>query len=161
MVYFVLRQMYCVGNYDTASYYFHTILAYMLVSCSNIIAITNLIRHIIQWYPTTHLLNIIEALLLEILAEWWNNCQRYRCTLPRCTCIAGRCTPLERHHKSGPIDIIHLLYSGTSKAYSAHWLDCNSNMPVHVPTQYFYRNMECTIRTASKIRSWQYRQCMA
>ena len=65
----VLRKMYCVGKYDTASYYFHTILAYMLVSCSNIIAITNLIRLKIQWYSTTNLLNIIEALLLEIVAE--------------------------------------------------------------------------------------------
>ena len=41
----------------------------MLVSCSNIIAMTNLIRLKIQWYSTSNLLNIMEALLLEILAE--------------------------------------------------------------------------------------------
>ena len=110
---------------------------YMLVTCSNIMTVSKLIRFKILWYSTSTLLNVMEALLLEIPAEWWNNCQRYSHTLPWCTCIARIGIPLEWHHKSGPSDIIHLLYSGTSKAYSAHWLDCNSNMPVHVPTQYF------------------------
>ena len=92
----------------------------MLVSCSNIMAMPNLIELKIQWYSTSTLLNIMEALLLEILAESWNNCQRYSHTLPRCACIARISTPLAQQHKSGPSDIIHLLYSGTSKAYSAH-----------------------------------------
>ena len=156
-----LHEKYCVGKYDTRAYYFHTIQAYMLVSCFNIMTVSKLIGPNILWYLTSTLLNIIEALLLEILAEYWNNCQRWSYTLPRCTRIAKASTLLEQSQKSGPSDIIHLLYIGTPKAYSAHWLDCNSNMPVHVPTQYFYRNMECTIGTASKIRSWQYRQCMA
>ena len=155
----VLRKMYCV---ETITHLLTpSIHSRPICWCHAIIAMPNLIGLKIQWYSTSNLLSIMEALLLEILAEWWNNCQRYSHTLPRCTCIAGINTPLERHHKSGPIDIIHLLYSGTSKAYSAHWLDCNSKMPVYVPTQYFYRNIEGTIRTASKIRSWQYRQCMA
>ena len=114
----------------------------------------------ILWYSTSILLNTIEAQLLEIQAEGWKNCHRYSHTLPRCTCIAKMSTQLEPNQKSGPSDIIHLPYSGTPKMYSAHWLDCNSKMPVYVPTQYFYCNMEGTIRTASKIRSWQYRQCM-
>ena len=41
----------------------------MLVSCTNIMAMNNLIRLKIQWYSTSNLLNIMEALSLEILAE--------------------------------------------------------------------------------------------
>ena len=41
----------------------------MLVSCSSIIAMTNIIGLKIQWYSTSNLLNIMEALLPEILAE--------------------------------------------------------------------------------------------
>ena len=33
----------------------------MLLSCSNIIAMTNLIRLQIQWYSTSNLLNIMEC----------------------------------------------------------------------------------------------------
>ena len=116
----IVFDLYYMGNYDTPSNYFYTIQAYMLVPCSSIMAMPNLIGLKIRWYSTSNLLNIMEALLLEILAESWNNCQRYNHTLPRYTCIASMSTPLERKHKSGPSDIIHLLYSGTPKAYRAH-----------------------------------------
>ena len=132
----------------------------MLVSCSNIMSVSKLIGPNILWYLTSTLLNIIEALLLEILAERWNNCQRCSYTHPQCTRIAKASTLLEQSQKSSPSDIIHLPYSGTPKAYSTHWLDYNSKVPVYVSTQYFYRKIECTIRTASKFRSWQYRPCM-
>ena len=41
----------------------------MLVSCSSIMAMPNLIGLKRRWYSTSNLLNIMEALLLEILAE--------------------------------------------------------------------------------------------
>ena len=106
-----LHQKYCVGKYITLSYYFHTIQAYILVSCSNTMTVSRFIEPKILWYSTSILLNTIEAQLLEILAECWKNCQRYTHTLPRCTCIAKKGTPLEHHQKSDPSDIAFLEYS--------------------------------------------------
>ena len=115
-----LHQKYYVGKYITLSYYFHTIQAYILVSCSNTMTVSRFIEPKILWYSTSILLNTIEAQLPEIQAEGWKNCQRYSHTLPRCTCIAKMSTQLEPNQKSGPSDIIHLPYSGTPKMYSAH-----------------------------------------